>query len=137
VDLKNNTNECICKTGTGSQTQKTNLWLPKRKDRKGINEEYGVNRYTQLYIKYTSNQDLLYSTGSYIQYLIIAYNGKESEKIYVTESLCWTPETNTIVNQLCFNTKKILSHFRRIHSHVFFSMTDFSLATFIWIISGL
>ena len=32
------------------------------------------------------------STGKYIQYLVITYNGKESEKefMYVTESLCCT-----------------------------------------------
>ena len=29
--LKNNTNECICKTEADSQIQKTNLWLPKGK----------------------------------------------------------------------------------------------------------
>ena len=48
------------------------------------------------------NKDLLYSTGNYIQYLIITYNGKESEEdiyisvcvcIYKTESFCCTPET--------------------------------------------
>ena len=32
--------------------------------------------------KYIKNKDLLYSTGNYIQYLII-YNGKESEKEYI------------------------------------------------------
>ena len=35
-----------------------------------------------LYIKKINNEDLLYSTGSYIQYLVITYNGKESEKEY-------------------------------------------------------
>ena len=30
-NLKNNTNESIYKTETDSQTQKTNLWLPKGK----------------------------------------------------------------------------------------------------------
>ena len=33
-------------------------------------------------------KDILYSTGNYIQYLIMTYNGKESEKyeyIYKTE----------------------------------------------------
>ena len=30
-----------------------------------------------------TNKDLLYSTGNYIQYLIIIYNGKESEKEYI------------------------------------------------------
>jgi len=37
-NLKNNTNEFIDKTETDSQTQKTNLWLPKEKGRaEGIN----------------------------------------------------------------------------------------------------
>ena len=56
-----------------------------------------------------NNKDLLYSTGNYIQYLVISCKGKDSEKgniymffykyintyIYITESLCCTPETNT------------------------------------------
>ena len=42
------------------------------------------------------NRSLLYSTGNYIQYLVITYNGKESEKyISKTESLCCTPESKT------------------------------------------
>ena len=54
--------------------------------------------YTLLYIKYINNKDLLYSTGNYIQCLIITNNGKESEKYiymytYTTESLCSTFET--------------------------------------------
>ena len=49
-----------------------------------INQEFGINRYTPLDIKQVNNKDLLYSTGNYIQYIIITYNGKESEKsIYV------------------------------------------------------
>ena len=47
--------------------------------RGGINLEFGINRSTLLYIK-EINKDILYSTGNYIQYLIITYNGKESEK---------------------------------------------------------
>ena len=59
-----------------------------------------------------NSKDLLYSTENYIQYLIITYNRKESLKeyiynIYITESLCYTPVTNNIVNQIYFN-KKIL-----------------------------
>ena len=46
------------------------------------------------------NKDLLYSTGNYIQYLVIPYNGKESEKEHIhsyvyewiTESFFYTPE---------------------------------------------
>ena len=48
---------------------------------------------------YKIDQVLQDSTGNYIQYLVITYNGKESEKIHKhickTESLCHTPETNT------------------------------------------
>ena len=50
----------------------------------GINQGYEINRYTSLYIKQINNKDLLYSTENYIQHLVIAYNGKESEKyIYI------------------------------------------------------
>ena len=61
-----------------------------------------MNRYTLLYIKEINHKDFLYSTGNYIQHLIITYNGKESEN-QITESLCCTPKTNNIVNQLYFN----------------------------------
>ena len=52
----------------------------------------------------------MHSTGNYIQHLVITYKGKQSEKvylyvfkhgfynwiyIYITEPLCYTPETNT------------------------------------------
>ena len=40
----------IYKTETDSQTQKINLWLPKGKGER-INLEFGINRYTLLYIK--------------------------------------------------------------------------------------
>ena len=48
-------------------------------------------------IKWISNKDLLYSTGNYIQYLGITYNGKSSEKMCIIESLCCIPETNTML----------------------------------------
>ena len=55
-----------------------------QKKKRGINWEFGINRYTLvLYIKQINYKDLLYSTGNYIQYLIITYNGKESEKEYI------------------------------------------------------
>ena len=49
----------------------------------GINWEFGINRYTLLYMKQINNKNLLYSTGNYIQYLVITYKGKESEKEYI------------------------------------------------------
>ena len=48
--------------------------------REGINKGVGIHRYKLLYIKQKTNKDLLYSTGNYIQYLAITYNGKEPEK---------------------------------------------------------
>ena len=49
---KNYKNELIHKTETDFQTSKTNLQLPKGKSgRGGINQEFGINIYTLLYIK--------------------------------------------------------------------------------------
>ena len=72
---ENNTSGFIYKTETDSQTQK-NLMVTKGEMEVGINEQYGINKYKRLYIKQISNKDFLYSTGNYIQYFIIIYNGK-------------------------------------------------------------
>ena len=69
------------KTETDSQTPKANLYLPKEKRGQGINQEYGITGL--LYIKQINNKDLLYSTGNSTQYLVITYNGRESEKEYM------------------------------------------------------
>ena len=78
----NDSKELIYKTEIDPQTQKTNSWLQRGKGR-GINQQFEINRYKLLYIKQITNKDLLYSTENYIQYFVIAYNGKESEKEYV------------------------------------------------------
>ena len=53
----------------------------------GINQ-FGINIYIFLYIKYITNKDLPYSTGNYIQYFVIVYNGKESEKnIHIIQNI--------------------------------------------------
>ena len=56
-----------------------------------------THTYALPYIKQRINKDLLYSTGDSTQYSIITYMGKESEKrinacVYISESLCCTPE---------------------------------------------
>ena len=62
----------------------------------GTEWEAGVSRCKLLYIEWINNKVLLYSTGNYIQYPMINYNGKEYEiYICITASLCCTPETNT------------------------------------------
>ena len=76
TSIYDDTNELIYETETDSQTQKTNLWLPKEKgSRGGINQEFGISRYKLLCIKQINNKVLLYSTGNHIQYLIINHNG--------------------------------------------------------------
>ena len=77
-NLKYDTNEPIYKTETDLPMQEADYWLAKRKG--GINYEFEFNRDTQLYITQISKKVLLYSTGNCVQYLIITYNGKESEK---------------------------------------------------------
>ena len=65
-------------TEIDSQTQKANLRLAKWEGQ--INQEFGINIHTVLYIYKKTNKDLLYSTGNYIKYLVITYSRKELEK---------------------------------------------------------
>ena len=82
--LKNDTNEFTYKTEIDSQIQKANSWLAKGKGWGGINQEFGIKIYTLLYIKQTTNEDLLYSTENCTQYLVLTYNGRECRKrIYI------------------------------------------------------
>ena len=67
---KKGTNERIYKTETDSQTEKMNLWLPGGRVRGGIDWEFGADTYTLLYLKQTTNKDLLYSTGNSAQYSV-------------------------------------------------------------------
>ena len=56
----------------------------REKTEEGINQEFGINVYTPLYIKQITNEDLLYSTGNSIQYSIITYMGNNLKKrLYV------------------------------------------------------
>ena len=52
-----------------------------------------------------SDMAFLYGTGTYIQCLVIIYNGKSSEKAYVTESFCCTPkQTLQLKNSIPLST---------------------------------
>ena len=61
--------------------------------------EDGFSRRKLFYREWINIKVPLYSTRNYIQYPVITYNGKESEKEHThtrtTESLCCIPETNT------------------------------------------
>ena len=54
--------------------------------KEGVNWEIGIYIYiyTLLYIKQTTNKDLMYNTGNSIQYSAMAYMGKQSKK----EQMC-------------------------------------------------
>ena len=78
---KHDTDEFIYKTAVDLQTQKTNTQLPKGMVVGGIDQEFGININTLVFIQWV-NKDLQYSTGNYTQYFVITYNGKYSEKEY-------------------------------------------------------
>ena len=56
----------------------------------------GVSRYKLLYIGWINNKVLLYSTGNYIQYLVLNFMEKNMKKnICITDSLCHIAKINT------------------------------------------
>ena len=62
-NLNYGTNELINKTETDSQTERTNLWLPKgRQEGSGVDWEFGVSKCKLLRSEWISNEVLLYST---------------------------------------------------------------------------
>ena len=44
----------------------------------GIVREFGIERYTQLYLRWITNKELLYSTGNSAQCYMAAWMGGES-----------------------------------------------------------
>ena len=54
--------------------------------REGINWDIGIDIYTLLYTKQTTNKDLLYTTGNSTQYSVMTYTGKESKWIHIKEA---------------------------------------------------
>ena len=80
-NLKYETNELIYEIETDSQTQRTDLWLPRgRWGRGGMDWEFAISRCKLLYTEGINTKILLYSTGNYIQYPVINHNGKEKYK---------------------------------------------------------
>ena len=80
-----------------------------RVDREGKDWEFGVSRCRLLHIRWINNNVLLYSTGNYIQNLVINYNGIEYKGyifICITESYRCTAEINNM--SITFVKKKNL-----------------------------
>ena len=97
---------------TDSQTLKTNICLPKGADGQGMAWALGTVVCTLWYIELHANGELLYSMWNSIQYSVIIYMGKESEKecmcIYVYNwiTLLCSRNYHHVVNQLYFNKTK-------------------------------
>ena len=72
---------------------------------RGINQDYGINRYKLLHIKQISKKDLLFSTGNYIQHhnnLLWKNNLKRYyicvlAYICISEPIFSTPKTNIVL----------------------------------------
>ena len=64
----------IYKTETDSDTEKK--LIATRESRRGINLAVEINIDTLLSVKQINSKDLVYSTGSYTQYLIVTHNGR-------------------------------------------------------------
>ena len=90
-----------------------------------INWETGIDIYMLLYIKQIISKDLQYSTGNSTQYSVTACTRKESKKrvdicICITDSLCYTAETNTTL-QLDYTPIKSFKKKRYAHPYVHIS----------------
>ena len=75
-NLKYGTNKPLYKTETDSHPWRTDLWLPRRKGRNGMDREFGVGRCKLLHLEWISSEVLLYSTGNYMQFLGAEHDGR-------------------------------------------------------------
>jgi len=50
---------------------------------RGKRDTLGINIYTLLFIEQVANKDLIYSTGTFAQYPVKTYMGRESEKEWI------------------------------------------------------
>ena len=76
-----NTSEHINKTKPESETQRTEVWLPReRREGEELKQKFGIIRCKLVHIGWINNKVLLCSTRNYTQYPAINHNGKEYEK---------------------------------------------------------
>ena len=73
---------------------------------RGIDWEFGVDRCKLLHLEWINNKVLLYSTGNYIQYLVINHIGKEYICVYNWVTFLYRRDWPNSVNQLYFNKNK-------------------------------
>ena len=79
--LKNDTNELFYKIEVGSQTQTTTYGTPRREEGGGINQEFGINRYTSiLYKKIDRKQSTTIAQGTIFSILQLPVMEKTLKK---------------------------------------------------------
>jgi len=81
--LKFQQNGIIYKAETDLQISKINIATKAGKDRSGAWDEHThthTHTHTQLYIRWITNKDLLFTTGNPTQYFVIIYIRKEFVK---------------------------------------------------------
>ena len=89
----NGTDQLTYKTETHRLGLETRLTVTRGQGWGEMNQEFGINIYTELYVKHINNKWLLRSIGNYSPCPVINHNGKEYGKHNrVTVSLCNTPE---------------------------------------------
>ena len=59
--------------------------------REGIVREFGMDRYTLLYLKWITNKDLLYSTGNSARCYVAAWMGGGFEGEWMHVYVCLSP----------------------------------------------
>ena len=68
---------------------RTNICTPREEKEGGMNWEVGTNGYTLLYIKYITNENLLYTTGSSTQRSVVTkWEGNPKERRYMCVHVC-------------------------------------------------
>ena len=70
-------------------TDSENRFMDAGRIGEGIVREFGMDRYTLLYLKWITNKDLLYSTGNSAQCYVAVWMGEDfgGEWIYIYEQL--------------------------------------------------
>ena len=79
-NLKYGSNEHTYRTETDAQTQRTDLWLPRRRRGEWDGWEFEVSRCKLFHLEWISNEVLLDSTGNSIQSLETDHDGRSYEK---------------------------------------------------------
>ena len=68
---------------------RTNLCTPREEREGGMNGDVGTNIYTLLYTTYTTNENLLYTTGNSTQCSVVTkWEGNPKKRGYVCVHAC-------------------------------------------------